>query len=237
MNCFARTILSMAMITGLATAAHAQTAAKADPKAPAAAPAAAAKQAPAATPAAKPAPAPAAAKPAAPAAAAKLPAPTAAPVAPPQPPAMPSAPAEVAAMAKAAGNWRCTGVGFSPAGEMKMTATIKNKLDVDKWWVRTNFAETGGSKFKFEAFTTYDTASKKWTRVMVDNMGNHEVSTSEGAKDGKLTWTGASTGSMGTMPGRHYEDSTNPKELKMWGEYSFDKGKTFQKAYEVTCKR
>ena len=230
MNCFARTILSMAMITGLGTAAHAQTAAKTDPKAPAA-PAAAKQAAPPAAAAAKPA--------AASAAAAKQPAaaPTAAPVAPPQPMAMPSAPAEVAALAKAAGNWRCTGVGFSPAGEMKMTATIKNKLDIDKWWVRTNFAETGGSKFKFEAFTTYDTASKKWTRVMVDNMGNHEVSTSEGAKDGKITWTGASTGSMGTMAGRHYEDSTNPKELKMWGEYSFDKGKTFQKAYEVTCKR
>ncbi len=212
MKLVARTILSMSLAAGLCATAFAQTA-----------PAAAKQPAPAA--AKQPAPK------AAPAAAA---APKAAPVAPP---AMPSAPAEVAAFAKSAGNLRCTGVGYSPAGEMKMVATIKNKLDVDKWWIRTNFAETGGSKFKFEAFTTFDATSKKWTRLMVDNMGNHEVSTSDGVKDGKIQWTGTSTGSMGVMPGRHYEDSTNPKEIKMWGEYSMDKGKTFMKAYDVTCKR
>jgi hypothetical protein len=152
-------------------------------------------------------------------------------------PAMPPAPAEIAAMAKAAGNWRCTGISMNPAGEMKLVATIKNKLDMDKWWVRTSFAETGGGKFKFESFTTYDAASKKWHRVMVDNMGGQETGTSDGAKDGKAQWDTSSRSVMGSAIARHYEDMTNPKELKMWGEYSTDKGKSWMKAYDATCKR
>lgn len=222
MKTLARTMISMVMTAGLFTAAQAQPAAK-QPTAPAPAPAAA-----------KPAPA---AKPVAPTAAPV--APKADPVAakPAEPPAMPSAPAEVAAMAKTAGNLRCTGAAFSPMGETKMVATVKNKLDLDKWWIHTSFAQTGGMKFKFEAFTTYDGASKKWTRVMVDNFGSHEVSTSDGVKDNKIVWEGSTKSAMGTMAGRHYEDMTNPKETKMWGEYSMDKGKTYMKAYEMICKR
>lgn len=239
MKTFARTMLSMVMTAGLCTAAlstaQAQTPAK--PAAPAAAPAAA-KPAPAAAPAAAKA-APAAAKPAAAPVAPKADpvAAKAEPAKPAAPPAMPTAPTEVAAMAKTAGNLRCTGLGFSPMGEMKMVATVKNKLDLDKWWLHTSFAETGGTKFKFEAFTTYDAASKKWTRVMVDNFGSHEVSTSDGVKDNKIVWEGTTKSAMGTMAGRHHEDMTNPKETKMWGEYSMDKGKTYMKAYEMTCKR
>ncbi len=222
MKTIARTMMSMGMTAGLFAVAQAQTA----PAKPAAA-------APTAAKAAAPA-APAAAKATAPTAAKQAPT---APVSPPPPMEMPKAPAEVAEMAKAAGNWRCAGLGFSPVGEMKMVATLKNKVDLDKWWVRTTFAETGGGKFKFEAFTTYDATAKQWKRVMVDNFGSHEIDTSAGLKDGKLQWEGTSVSSMGSMPGRHYEDVTNPKEMKMWGEFSMDKGKTYMKAYEVTCKR
>jgi glucose/arabinose dehydrogenase len=225
MKTLARTMISMVMTAGLFAAAHAQPAAK-QPTAPA----------PAAT---KPAPA---AKPIAPTAAPVAPkadpvAAKAEPAKPAEPMAMPVAPAEIAAMAKTAGNLRCTGSTFSPMGEAKMVATVKNKLELDKYWIHTSFAQTGGMKFKFEAFTTYDAASKKWSRVMVDNFGSHEVSTSDGVKDNKIVWTGASKSAMGEMPGRHYEDMTNPKETKMWGEYSMDKGKTYGKAYEMTCKR
>ena len=227
MKMVARTLISLVMTAGLGAVAHAQA------KQPTA-PAPAAKTAPAVTGGA-----PAPVKPATPPVAPKAdrmpaaePAKPAKPVAPPAPPAPP---AEVAAMAKTAGNWRCTGVAMGPAGEMKMTATVKNKLDLDKWWVHTSLAETGGGKFKFEAYTTFD--GKKWHRVMVDNMGSQEVSTSDGVKDGKIQWDSTSRSSMGSMPGRHFEDSTNPKELKMWGEYSMDKGKTYLKAYDVTCKR
>jgi len=238
MKTLARTMLSMVMTAGLFTAVNAQPAAK-QPTAPAPAPAAT-KPAPAAKPVA-PTAAPTPTKAAPPAAGAKAAPPAAGakaePAKPVAPPAMPTAPAEVAALAKTTGNLRCTGLGFSPMGEMKMVATIKNKLDLDKWWLHTSFAETGGSKFKFEAYTTYDGAAKKWTRVMVDSFGSHEVSTSDGAKDNKIVWEGTTKSAMGTMSGRHYEDMTNPKETKMWGEYSMDKGKTYMKAYEMTCKR
>ena len=235
-----------------AAAPAAAPAAKAAPAAAPAAPAApAAKTAPAAAPTAKAAPAapptPAATKPAP---AAKPVAPTAAPtpvkadpakpVAPGEPaapPAMPVAPTEVAAMVKAAPSLRCTGSVFSPMGETKMTATIKNKVDLDKWWVHTSFVQNGGMKFKFESFTTYDAGSKKWHRVMMDNFGTYEVATSSGPKDGKLVWDGTSTSAMGTMMGRHTEDMTNPKETKMEGEFSMDKNKSWMKAYSLICKR
>lgn len=140
-------------------------------------------------------------------------------------------------MAKAAGAWRCTGTAMGPTGEMKMNATLRSKLSLDKWWLQTTFTENGGGKYKFESFTTFDGASKKWHRVMVDNMGGHEVATSDGSKDGKAQWDASARNMMGTSVGRHYEDITNPKEFKMWGEYSLDKGKTWMKAYEATCKR
>jgi glucose/arabinose dehydrogenase len=226
MKTLARSMISMVMMTGLFTAAFAQTPAK--PAAPTPPPAPAAKQ-------------PVAVKPVAPTAAptAAKAAPTAAKAEtkPAEPMAMPAAPAEVAAMAKTAGALRCTGSTFGPMGEVKMVATVRNKLDLDKWWIRTSFAQTGGMKFKFEAFTTYDPAAKNWTRVMVDNFGSHEVSTSDGVKDNKIVWEGTSKSAMGAMAGRHYEDMTNPKETKMWGEYSMDKGKTYQKAYDMSCKR
>lgn len=243
MKTIARSLLSMMITSGLVTAAFAQPAAQAPAKAPAA---------PAAAPAAKAAPAAAAPTPAAtkPAQAAKPVAPTAAPtpvkadpakpVAPSEPaapPAMPVAPAEVAAMVKAAPSLRCTGSVFSPMGETKMTATIKNKVDLDKWWVHSSFVQNGGMKFKFESFTTYDAGSKKWHRVMVDNFGTYEVATSSGPKDGKLVWEGTSTSAMGAMMGRHTEDTTNPKETKMEGEFSMDKGKSWMKAYSLICKR
>ena len=61
--------------------------------------------------------------------------------------------------------------------------------------------------------------------------------TTYGFKDGKAQWDAASRTMMGNGLGRHFEDMTNPKEFKMWGEYSVDKGKTWMKAYEASCKR
>jgi hypothetical protein len=173
----------------------------------------------------------------------------AAPVAPPPgaaapvrkvpPPAvpMPQAPAEIAALAKSSGNWRCTGTAMGPAGEQKMVALVRNRLDVDKWWVRTSFAEVGGGKYKFEAYTTLDAKTGKWHRVMVDNMGGQEAAVSDGPRDGVTLWESTSRSVIGEGMARHHEDLSNPKELKMWGEYSVDKGRTWTKAYEASCKR
>jgi hypothetical protein len=85
------------------------------------------------------------------------------------------------------------------------------------------------------SYSTFD--GKKWHRVLIDNMGSQETATSDGAKDGKTQWDASSRSAMGVAPARHYEDATNPKELRLWGEYSMDKGKTYLKAYDMTCKR
>jgi hypothetical protein len=156
------------------------------------------------------------------------------------PPAMPTPPAELAAMAKAAsGTWRCTGTGADDTGAMlKMTATYKTKVDLDKWWITDTFASTmGKTKFKFVTYTTFDAGSKKWRRVMVDNMGGQMVGTSDGMVDGKMTFNMDSMSPRGSSQFRDHADVTNAKAPKYWGEYSTDKGKTWMKAYEMSCKK
>jgi hypothetical protein len=198
----------------------------------AATPAPAAK--PAATPAAKPAPA-AGAKPAA-GAAVKADA----KIAPGEPnPAEPPKPApapELVAAAKAqVGTWRCAGNVFGPDGAPRATkAVLKTKVDLDKFWLQSSFAETAGkNKFKFTSYRTFDAASKKWSSVMLDNWGGYAVSTSS---DG-VAWEGTSHSPMGTMKAKDTETVVSPREVKMAGQYSSDNGKTWVPGYDLTCKK
>jgi hypothetical protein len=202
------------------------------------APAPAAKAAPTATPApaTKPAPAPAA-KPATPAAAVKADA----KIAPgePNPGAEPPKPApapELVAAAKAqVGTWRCAGNVFGPDGAPRATkAVLKTKVDLDKFWLQSSFAETAGkNKFKFTSYRTFDAASKKWSSVMLDNWGGYAVSTSS---DG-VAWEGTSHSPMGTMKAKDTETVVSPREVKMAGQYSSDNGKTWVPGYDLTCKK
>lgn len=199
---------------------------------------------PAPAPAPKaPAPAPKAPAPKAPDAAKK--APDAAKPAPPAMPEKPKPPTELADMAKAmSGTWRCKGEGAEMDGTKKpMTATNRTKVDLDKWWIVDTFdGKTGvGAKattFKFVAYTTFDAANKKWRRYMVDNMGGHMVGTSDGMKDNKMTFNMDAWSPMGSGQFRDYVDATDAKAgVKFWGEMSMDKGKTWMKVYEMTCKK
>lgn len=231
-NCV-RMMISISVVAGLASAALAGDD-KAKP-----APAPAAKPAPA--PAARPAPAPA--PPVKPGPGVK-PAPVPpgkdaakpAPPAPPAPPVMPTASPEVAAAVKAwTGTWKCNGQAFMPDGSAApMKATLKTKFALDKFWAQTSFSELKKNGYKFESYRTFD--GKKWHSVMVDNMGAQEVTWSEGPKEGKSTWEGSSRSFMGDTKVRHFEEAAG-KEMKMWGEFSMDKGKTWTKGYEATCKR
>lgn len=192
---------------------------------------------------------PAPTAPAAPTSAPAKPMPPAAPSAPaatapagkPAPMAMPGPAPEIAAMAKeVGGTWKCTGKMMMPDGsEQPAKATITNKLNkgLGGFWIDTTFVQPGKNGFAFNAYTTYNTSAKTWHRVHVDSMGGQEVTTSEGPKDNKVLWSGTATGMMGTASSRHYEEMLGKKEVKMWGEYSMDKGKSWMKAYEVTCKR
>lgn len=166
----------------------------------------------------------------------------------PAPPAMekPKPAAELADMAKAmTGTWRCKGEGMEMDGSKKaMTATNRTKLDLDKWWIVDTFDGRMGvgpkaTSFKFVAYTTYDAANKKWRRYMIDNMGGHMIGTSDGMKDNKMTFHMDAWSPMGSGQFRDYVDTTDAKKtgVKFWGEMSMDKGKTWMKAYEMTCKK
>jgi hypothetical protein len=242
-----RTILAALATLALSAGTAAAQTTPAPATKPAPAPAAKPAPAPAAAPAAKTAPAvkPTAATPA-PAAGAKPAAGGAAvkadaKVAPgePNPSAEPPKPApapELVAAAKVqVGTWRCTGNVFGPDGQPRATkAIIKTKLDLDKYWLTSSFAETTGkNKFKFTSYKTFDASSKKWSSVMVDNWGGHAVSSSS---DG-IAWEGTSHSPMGTMKSKDSETVVSPKEIKMVGQYSNDNGKTWVNGYDLTCKK
>lgn len=160
----------------------------------------------------------------------------AAPTAPAAPAmAAPTPPTEIKGMLKAqAGTWKCTGTGMG----MPMKATLKTKVDLDGFWIQDAFeGAMGKMKFKFTAYTTFDGASKKWRRVMVDNMGGQSMGTSDGLKDNKVTFNMDVMGQGQTGMMKDTVDMTDPKLVKSSGEMSMDKGKTWNKTYEMTCKK
>jgi hypothetical protein len=210
---------------------------------PAPAPAPAAKTpAPVPAPAAKtPAPAPAAKTPApvpAPAPAAKMPAPVPAPAVAKVEPRVP--PPELAEMAKtSAGTWRCKGEELDHTGaKAAMTATSTVRLDLDKSWLVETMDIKGRLPFKMVAYTTYDPPTRKWRRHGVMTHGGQLVGTSDGMKDSKLTWKIDLITPMGAGMMREHTDLTDPKAgMKGWGEMSLDRGKTWLKVYEMTCRK
>ncbi len=163
------------------------------------------------------------------------------PAAPAPPAAPPAPPAEVAGAIKAmGGNWKCTGQGMDMSMKMTpMTGTMKMKADLDGWWMQDTFeAKMGKVKMKMTGWSTYDASSKKWRRVVVDNMGGQMIGTSDGMKDNKITYNLDTMG--GGMPPSMFRDHTemvDAKNAKAWGEMSMDKGKTWTKVYEAACKK
>ena len=141
------------------------------------------------------------------------------------------------------GSWKCTGtatMGTDPAAQ-PMTATLKTKSDLDGFWIHDTFEAKVGpaakaTKLKYESFTTFD--SRKWRRVLVDNRGAQIIGTSDGIKDGKMDWNLDALASAGpAVQFRDHLDASDAKALKLSGEQSSDKGKTWTKVYEMTCKR
>ena len=158
-------------------------------------------------------------------------------------PAMPTVPPELIEMAKSsAGNWKCKGEAFEADGSKSpVTATNKAKADLDKWWISETM-EVKGMKmgvFKMTTFTTFDAASKKWRRIGLDNWGGQMVGTADAAPMGKpMVFNLDTLGPMGAGQFRDHVDPSDPKAgIKVWGEMSMDKGKTWTKSYEMTCKK
>jgi hypothetical protein len=156
------------------------------------------------------------------------------------PPPQPKPAAEIDAMAKlVVGTWRCKGESVNMDGsKAQVTATNKAKLDLDKFWITDTLEVKGAMPFKMTMYTTFDPAAKKWRRVAVDNWGSYMVGTSDGMKDNKMTWNMDTVGAMGSGQFRDHVDTSDAKAgVKMWGEMSADKGKTWNKVYEMTCKK
>jgi hypothetical protein len=158
-------------------------------------------------------------------------------------PAKPTPPAEIKAAIKAMGKATktCTGQGMGPDMQMAdFKGTVTMKADLDGWFVRTLININIGkgktaSKMKMEQLSTYDAKLAKWRVVGVSNDGATMMGTAE-MKDGKYEFAGDMTGGMGTAMFKDHGDMTDPKAAKWWGEMSMDKGKTWTKVYEQTCK-
>jgi hypothetical protein len=151
-------------------------------------------------------------------------------------------PPALAAVAKAAsGTWKCKGQGMNPKTNKMddMTATMKVKLDLAGWWIHGSFeSKMGKEPFLYESFTTFDPASKKWKRVMIETGGVWSTGESAGMKDNKVDWDLTAQAPMGEMMFRDHEDMSDPKAgAKFSGELSMDKGKTWTKVYEMACKK
>ena len=168
--------------------------------------------------------------------------------APPAAPAKmetPKPPAEIMATFKQMGpRLRCTGtgLGMDMKTEVKFTGTQVNKVVLDGWFIQMSLNGTIGQgkeamKMKMESFMTYDAKSGKWRSVSAMNDGSTGAGTSE-LKDGKMQGTSTMWGMWGESLFRDHGDYTDMKAgAKMWGEMSMDKGKTWTKVYEMTCKK
>ena len=151
---------------------------------------------------------------------------------PPPPPAPP--PGDIAALAaKLAGSYTCKGVTFVGNGaSTPMTGKVGVKLGVGGAWIIVTFAETGG--VQFDDYRTFDPIAKQWHRFVMASTTGYTTYTSLGDNGGTWTWEGTATAPSGTMQIRDHE-TPGDHQLKVWGEALL--GGSWQKLYEVTCKR
>ena len=152
----------------------------------------------------------------------------------------PKVPQEVTDLAKiVTGTWKCTGNAWAP-GEPEViptTAVLKFKADLDGYFLReTTESKLGKVKSRSEAFMTYD--GKKWRRAEFASYGQQMIGSADAIKDGKLDFNlDVMTGSSVGAQVREHFDVSDPKSLKLAGEVSLDKGKTWLKVIEISCKK
>ncbi len=153
----------------------------------------------------------------------------------PPPPPAPIKPAEVAKLGKdLAGGYKCKGVTLQASGaSTPLQATLTVELALDGAWLQASLVETGkANPLRFVDYRTFDPIGKQWTRIQLNSMAGHVMSTSLGEKNGTWTWEGTATAPTGTTQLRDYEQLARGK-LKLWGEALLSG--SWQKQYEVTC--
>lgn len=147
-----------------------------------------------------------------------------------QGPAGPPAPSpELAKLAFFAGEWNCRGrAEESPFGAAHATAgTVRVSKEIGGYWYVGRYSEqkTAGNPHPmvFHFLQGYDAAAKAFTMDCFDAFGSHCHQTSAGWQDGKLVYTGESTGSgPGATPVRDTFSKTGEASLEHTGEMQVD---------------
>jgi len=139
-----------------------------------------------------------------------------------------------------AGTWKCTGTAMGMDGKQQpMTATMTTKVEMGGWWIHDSFdAKMGAMPFHFDQYTTLDTKTKKLHRMMMEIGGGYSVGDAAAPAGGKVDFELSShDAGMGDMQFKDHADLSDPKVLKAKGEFTMDKGKTWQTAYDMSCKK
>jgi hypothetical protein len=166
----------------------------------------------------------------------------------PMPPQKPTTPPPMAmpddmlvkAGAAMSGTTKCKGNMMEMDGSsMPMVGTNKSVVELDKWFIHDTFtAPMGKMTMRFESYTTYDASTKTWNRLMMFNDGEWMTGSATPTDPTHQEWTMSTNGPHGAGVFRDHVDVSDPKAgVKLWGEASMDKGKTFKKVYEMVCKR
>ena len=159
-----------------------------------------------------------------------------------QGPGGPPAPSpELAKLAFFAGEWSCKGnVEESPLGPAHETlGTVRITQEIGGFWYVGNYAEkkTAGNPYPmtFRFLQGYDATAKAFTLDCFDAFGSHCHQTSAGWQDGKLVYTGESTGSGPATPVRDTFTKKGEASLEHTGERQMN-GKWMAIDHE-TCTR
>ena len=160
---------------------------------------------------------------------------------------MPKPPTEIKDTLKAMGTrMNCTGTtwgGMDGKTEMKVKSTGTQALALDGWFIKGSMTITMGEgknkgTLKIDSYMTWDAKAGTWRSVGASNDGAIMVGTST-MKDGKMeSMSDMYGGMMGNGKFREHGDMSDPKAgVKMTGESSTDGGKTWNKVYDMVCKK
>ena len=163
---------------------------------------------------------------------------------PPPEPEMKPAP-EIADAAKAmVGSYKCKGVDFNPDGSSRPSlSTMKISSELDGFYILVDLQEQktkeNATPFKARMYRTYDADAKKWTNTMLATApGGPLTMTTTDTMGGQVTWSGSfSMQGHAFTEKSHEEPDAKTKSVHIWGEFSMDGGKTFNKDYDITCKK
>jgi hypothetical protein len=153
----------------------------------------------------------------------------------------PSPSPELSQLAFFAGEWSCKGKAEeSPFGPAHATVgTVRVTREIGGFWYAGDYTEKKTAEnphpMTFRFLQGYDSGAKAFTMDCFDAFGGHCRQTSAGWQDGKLVYSGESTGSGPATPVRDTFTKTGEASLEHTGEMQMD-GKWMTLDHE-TCTR